>query len=870
MKKIIIIFLALIYASLTTFSKSLSVDDALRGAKQLFASKSVAYYLLEDGDDDYWTIFIDAHPNQLWGHECYTYKIPRTSNEGEDLSNPSIQQYNMPLKGEYQLLSLSHQLPTFTSSPINIPKKTNFTEEEKYAAEHTYAILLIGSDKPNFNYKAMWNDCSFLYTTLTRRYGIEKSHIFPLVTDGNDPAPDIAIAYGDTINKSLDLDYDGINEIELSATKDNLGIVLDKLLPLMNEGDHLLFFIEQHGDSNRDDESHTIMWDGENLYDRELAAYLKPFIEKSILVNIAIEACYSGGFIDDFNQKGVVITTATDVSTYALSSGDGHTKGLQYGEFAYPWICALNGTDLDGNIVTNCDLNDDGIISMSEAFQYVLLKDTKDNPQYCSNTELLGEQLSLSSLPFQSSLYIKHDENDAGKRINYAEHYWNSPSIWTRYKDDNIEKDEHPVFKIDNGQITAYVRVNYNGWDEMDREDHYLHLYWASPSTFFSEDTFKNTKDDAFGGYVGSIKVPYMSDGESSILKYDITLSDSVISKMLDSGYNGRVSLFARISKNADETLTPQEPFYNPKTERSQAIKSNVYLHGFSNDMRISIRKANIDSKGMSLSLTDSSKKLLSYFYVTFEMDETLYNAWLRGGSVHSGMVNAYDEDDNIVEKAFRLTTAGGELSNIILNPNEVGIITLHFDSWTYVPHGKKFDVSLIQKEDNVIIAGYDMTVSYLKSAEIIPIDSLGMVTLTIDGAEDMTDFKWYDSNSNLISTNEQIQVLPTLNNNMFSVVASDSEYGVIGGEILLPTINGIDNINICNNHLLVSFQSPAQAGSQLLIRRLDDGSVEHTITIVERESVTTIDISDLTFGLHILEYKINDTLIQTIKFNKQ
>ena len=71
-----------------------------------------------------------------------------------------------------------------------------------------------------------------------------------------------------------------------------------------------------------------------------------------------------------------------------------------HGYFLMPWIAALTGMDINGKEV-NADANNDGKISMCEAFIYAKEHDEyaingKEHPQYKSISLSLGEHLTLN------------------------------------------------------------------------------------------------------------------------------------------------------------------------------------------------------------------------------------------------------------------------------------------------------------------------------------------------------------------------------------------------------------------------------------------------------------------------------------------
>jgi len=108
-------------------------------------------------------------------------------------------------------------------------------------------------------------------------------------------------------------------------------------------------------------------------------------------ITCAFEQCYSGGMIDDLEGDGRVIATAAHWSELSWAMGPDYI----YDTFVYHWTCAMAWETPDG-VPVNADTNDDGIISMHEAFIYAEAHDFDDEtPQYSSTPTELGNMLNL-------------------------------------------------------------------------------------------------------------------------------------------------------------------------------------------------------------------------------------------------------------------------------------------------------------------------------------------------------------------------------------------------------------------------------------------------------------------------------------------
>lgn len=381
---------------------NVSKQEALMIARQQFQGKDVDYFLLQDINPKVWTIFVDAEPMKGWEHECYTLKIPKTlmtGSSGTLLIKPTP--LKLPPSGNYVPLSVKNRYGTNANSKPTVAKVSQ-PNDAQTAAQRTYAIILSGGVSRMSNYERYWNDCSFIYQTLTNKYGIPKENIFPIMSDGTDPSEDMLLTTGGYTSQPLDLDNDGVDDIKLAATKANIQATLNALNTKLGEDDQLFFYVIDHGKSKAN-QSYICLWGEEDLSDAELASMLTPFTQKNVNVNVVLGQCFSGGFIDDLTKVGCVVATASAGSEYSWACGD-----IPYDEFVYQWTTAINGADHRG-VKVYPDTDENGRITMDEAFVYAKDNDRRsaEHPQYVSTPISVGEDLAFNHLAPAVDLYIR-------------------------------------------------------------------------------------------------------------------------------------------------------------------------------------------------------------------------------------------------------------------------------------------------------------------------------------------------------------------------------------------------------------------------------------------------------------------------------
>lgn len=326
-----------------------------------------------------WVFFIDEAPGENWGHNCrYVFVSVSTGNVTQKQSNMFPRQlHNWNKRGDTRNAPNSVNTTDWgdsfqdngllrTNLFANYAKRTIPTDGEKYA------VIISGGIDSNYNFVRYWNDCSMTYQILTKIYGYKKKNISTYIADGTDPAIDMS----NGMSSPLDLDGDQKGDINGSATKSLILGKLDSLRRIMTEKDHLFIFTTDHGfyypsrDANV--QRGLCLWGNEELYPSELSNALRG---NKGDINIVMEQCFSGCFIQPIESLGQNISIATAAHKNETSLGR---------TFSNAWLCAILGHDLDGE-VTNADRDGDGIVSMEEAFIFAEENDLcrgVEHPQY--------------------------------------------------------------------------------------------------------------------------------------------------------------------------------------------------------------------------------------------------------------------------------------------------------------------------------------------------------------------------------------------------------------------------------------------------------------------------------------------------------
>jgi len=345
---------------------------------------------IESPDFKSWFFFVDESPYQSWEHSCYYAFV------NIETGKLFIVKGNTPPKLSTMKAKIVQPIPP-PGKLFDFSKNKTFKAITTYDASHDYAVIISGGIDDENNWFRYWNDCSAIYSALIDVYNYSPTHIYVLMADGISPGLDrvLSAAYDGSGNliytrdsSPLDLDGDGTNDIQYAATKSNIHTVFDNLSGVIDTDDHLFIYTIDHGGIESGTDVYLHLW-GETMRDDEFATELNKVDAGK--VTITMGQCNSGGFIDDLAGENRVISTACLANENSFSMPD-----MTYDEYVYHWISAISGETPEGGMV-NADFNNDGWVSIREAFDYAEAEDTQDEtPQYSSTPDNLGCYVRLS------------------------------------------------------------------------------------------------------------------------------------------------------------------------------------------------------------------------------------------------------------------------------------------------------------------------------------------------------------------------------------------------------------------------------------------------------------------------------------------
>lgn len=876
-----------------------SKERALSVVQSLFHGQDVDFYLCEDAvlnvrsrgenftfsQSDTWTFFVDAEPLKGWEHDCYLVSVAKRQARNQLLMPKSIK-FRLPPNGNFTPLAVKNRYGTKANQKPYV-RKAILSNEVRSAAGRTYVVILSGGHNKYSNYERYWNDCSFIYQTLVNKYGVPKSNISVVMSDGTNPAADMKATTGGFKSSPLDLDNDGQPDLQYAATRANVKNVLSNLSQRIRKDDHLFFYVIDHGGTrDHNNQSYICLWNGESLHDYELAEWLQPFNDKSVHINVVLGQCFSGGFIEELSKVGCVVAAASKGSESSWACPD-----IPYDEFVYQWTSAINEGNAFGQSVFS-DADNNHRVTMEEAFDYAYQHDRrrpKENPQYKSNPKSVGEDLAFNNLPKAVDLYIKDNDKDTGKEPNLTtDIFWDSPDIWVRNDDDDSLEHQNPEYSKKHRSVMVYVRVHNRG-----KEDYkgglWLHAYWAKASTGLTVKAWKGEElyNNKITGYpLRAEHIPEIKAGESTLVKLDWLLPSNLLREIGDNETEKHhFCLLARITNFFEEdgfaNIVPNS--YVNVTGSNDIAQKNVSIinkEALSKGTSVFVRNIYKGDHKYSLEIhprTLADKSLLSKAKLKMEMASPIYNAWKRGGC----RAKSITYTPAINPKKVEFTSWDGRLEDICMNGADFEKVTMSIDfPKTATSLGETYTFDLIQKDENGNIIGGETFIveaplySY-RPIDIIPIEiGDGKYELVTGLKDEDHSIKWTNRNGEDVGVGSKITVIPTLKNNEFSVTALSLQGEMAQKSITLQSKIGLKSVtptfvedfmnielyeSVKSTESMLRISSLTQGGMILLSKKLPVGTKQ-----------TQLDVSSIPSGMYVLTYFVNGQIVDSQKFNKR
>lgn len=900
MKKLKIILLLLLSSLQLTYAQSSgthlerSQQLAYHTAMKLIGTNDTYRYYVsqntvrKDGENC-WLVFVDKEPKAGWEHPCtYVY-----AKDGSRIIGDFTVVDSVCPPSDIRLISVHKN----NNVPEDTVKVRVAKGPENAFAANTYAVILSGGKNKNSNNARYWNDCSFIYQTLTKKYRVPKGNVKVLMSDGTDPAVDMCREVGDPyISSPLDLDDDGNPEIEYSATKANLRRVFSELSNELGDEDHLFVYVIDHGGYDYQKKSSYIcLWNDEKLYPEELDSYLDGC--EAGYISIVMGQCYSGGFVEPLRADNRLVMAACSADDLSYGCED-----LPFDEFVYHWTSAVNGVTAFGDKIS-ADGNADGNVSLGEAYTYARQKDVYsngDNP-YASETPTYGckayimfDDLSFSNIPeVGCDLFLSNNKMDTGKRPfdrsmfgngKYKVILWNSSCIWARNTNDGFvnQSSENISFK-GRDKVYLYAKVTNRGTKPYvyDKERPMRLLFYWAPSAFaITAADWKGIveKDvSGTGGVAGGTKLEEtIAPGESVVFECEWTPYPSFVLDDIRDIDDFHACFLAGLTYNKSYlSLEPEKEtgIVHVSNTNKLSQKNLQFIDSYGQD------HAKVDL-GHTYSGLDSCMIRLYEINdtiafreaeISLSLSPNLMSSWVNNGCKGKSITLQGKTDRRIM-----LKDSDSCLDAIPLMKDNKDFVRVNFNPIVSsdAMSSKEYTLDLTLTDKNGKELGGE-TFVFVSSAKKpidtsvkINIDDYGRYKLSADSNGNEMLYEWYDSDGNLIGEGASIDVPANAKASNYTVRAKSLEDGTVSyKEVSVPTIRKIESASVVAPGMLeIKFSSLTSKATSLQLVSLDNNTSVREFSVPESVTGYIINVDNPLSGVSQLNLVENGQVTENMK----
>lgn len=835
-------------------------------------------------------VFVDKKPGTGWEHPCaYVYvKISKKSLEAvpyyivEEATHPKGTIKMRPIRVHDRYGSNSTLKPRVAKLNANAGEKNSFSG-------NTYAVILSGGLNMESNEERYWNDCSFIYQTLRNRYDVPKNNIKVIMSDGTDPSEDMKSNNGEYVSSPLDLDYDGIADIEYAATKENVKNVLKSLCAKLTDKDHLLLYVIDHGGyDTQAKQSYICLWNEEKLYPGELNEWLST--GDAGYINILMGQCHSGGFVRALNGNNRIVATAC--SEDELSYG---CEDLPFDEFVYHWTSALNGFDAEGNQVTaQTDTLPTGAlkpVTMIKAFEYANEHDmyTDGKFPYAEETPCLSylknstaEDLALDTIPPTVDLCI----TDYTRRFIYA-----SPYIWIRNQNDGRQnqRTETPIVNEEHPYVYLYTKIRNRGVKPYSGDGQNLGFCWTKSSFVITIDMWKGFMNERYDE-VNNNEI-YGNTITTQKIKDIINPGDTIISERkhyfggndfdVASSEGFTMCVLAYLTKHSNRCDVPiTDEGYADLSHSYKLAQNNILMHAGKElidsckAVTLYNKSDNISNYSIRLLSTESSRRLLSKAEVNLNFPSSLVSSF----SETQQEMDSVRMDVNI---AGRMRLLGGKsvIRKVQMQPQEAVpvYLTCNFnaDSDNEIPETYDLDFVVVDNSTGKEIGGQRFRIT---ENERPAIDAtlnkrqadLGYETLSVVDCSEDVQYEWFDKDGKLVGTGSSITVPAGTDTSEYTVrITAKSDGAVIYRKAEVGGTQIIDTVTPSADYVKVSLKEKSDGPLSLQLSSTTSSMPVQSCEIAPGSTSCTMHVQNFSNGVYQMSLLKDGKVIDTRKFIK-
>ena len=855
---------------------------------------------------EFWLVFADLMPEANWEHPC-KYIYVSDNMEGGEYTVAVVDSVRPPHSGDFEPMKLSRitrdrmELESSEKAKragaARMMKSGTLPIYSTPFSSKTYAVILSGGLSPADNADRYWNDCSYMYKTLTRNFGLPKENVKVLMSDGKSPGLDrnLNSSFSPDLDSSpLDLDGDGECDIDFSASKDTLAMVFDELKNKLTDNDHLLVFVTDHGGYDEyNDKSYINLWNGERLYPDEFASYFNGF--NAGYVSFVLGQCYSGGFIPALKADNHIVMTACAEKelSYRCRAFD-----LNYNEFLYHWISALNRTDTFGNTLPVSQTLPNGElapVTLKRAFDYAVEKDaynkgktnrSVENPQISILKGSTAEDLALDSIPPTVDLCITNYQKDNSDRFLK----WANPYIWIRNQNDgkNNQSTENPIVNEDHSWVYIYTKVRNRGVKPYKGNGRHIAYCWTKSSLMITSDMWKgflngnyDSEKGIYGNRINSKRITdIINPGDTTIIEKRYYFTDDDFEAVSTSKFNMCVLAFLSAKPNNYEFPVTSDGFADLARSSKLAQNNTLVMAPDLNNYDVLPEVTMLNYKdhenwySIKVQPDEDTSELFSKAEINLvfssDIAHSLNDQTLRNDSVY--------RDYNNFRK-FRMLGKSSRINSMHFTANQAELfnLTCNFNAEEEITKPKIYDLNLMVVDENSgdTVGGQRFRI-VCKSRKPISASvektqvGTGRYSLSLNNVSEDCLYEWYDKNGKLIGSGSSLEIPANSDASEYCVkIIAKSDGAVIYRNVKTSGLQLIDNIVTSRDGLTVNLKTPASNRLQVQLSSVTDTYPIVSKPVEKGEMSCRMEISNFPTGFYQISLLSDGKIIDTRKFMK-
>ena len=468
-------------------------------------------------------------------------------------------------------------------------------------------------------------------------------------------------------------------------------------------------------------------------------------------------------------------------------------------------------------------------------------------------------------------LFIKDTPEDLGQEPSPGVYTDNGPDIWYRNSDDGLDNMYSESLNYDGSTFWVYVRVRNKSCTPSNGGT--LSLYWSRLGTAFSWPA-NWTGGNNFGNTIGSIPIPDIAAGGSTIVKFQWDMSNYV----QVNSTSVMACLLARIENLNSDPITSYSTLYEEVKKNNNLAMKNLAIQSasyFKMNNRIPIMIGDNNNGGIyAISINSKQGNGSGHIYeqaeLTLKLDDALWQKWNSGNRV-SHNLSVFNEAENTIiiqsDSAYLggLTYLQGERDTVMVGINFLTEEVTDQDLFNFVinettGNGNQIGAVhvVIGKDDRFLFnaqAGADQT--------ILAGDSVVLSSNTIS---EPAEYNWYNSDGDLIYSGTDTTIFPTISEEyrleIISLVDGFKDYDEVEITVDDQVILGITP-NPASSNVNIDYSAVACNSAYLVLYDLNTYTSNNYILSPNSNSIN-IDLSSFQTGSYhvilICDGQITDT----------